>query len=135
MRSWISWLVHERLTDIALALALGTALATLAEKLAEVPVSVLAQHAGRDLYQDQDLLGLVDPVTIYSLNFSLGRTAIAYGPVLSALVALGLLGLAAVAVVRRRDRQLGVCPFCASRIPYESRHCAYCGSTVASGKS
>jgi hypothetical protein len=133
MRSWVASLTRERLLDVALALALGTALVRLAEELADTLVSVLSQHLGRSPYEGDDtILGLIDPRTApYYLNFSLGGTVIAYGFVLSGLLVLGLLGLAAVAVIRQRDRMLGVCPFCASRIPHESRHCAYCGSSLA----
>ena len=49
-------------------------------------------------------------------------------------VALGLVALVGVLVTRRRDRVLGECPFCASRIPYASTHCAYCGSGVNPGE-
>lgn len=136
MRSWLAWLVRERLTDIALAIALGTALVKLAETLTNVFVSALAQNVGRNPYaEDDSILGLIDLFSApYYLNFSLGGTIIAYGQVLSAVIVIGLLTLAAVAVVRRRDHELGVCPFCASRIPYESRHCAYCGLGVSPGE-
>ena len=47
--------------EIALALALGYALVTLADNLAHVPVSVLAQHFGRNPFdEEQELLGIVD---------------------------------------------------------------------------
>jgi hypothetical protein len=133
MRSWVASLTRERVLDVALALALGTALVSLAQELADALVSVLSQHPGRSPYEGDDtILGLIDARTApYYLNFSLGGTVIAYGFVLSGLLVLGLLGLAGVAVIRRRDRMLGVCPFCASRIPHESRHCAYCGSSLA----
>lgn len=135
MRSWLSWLVRERLLDVALALALGYALVTFAEKFADLCISALAQNFGRDPYrQDDSTLGALDLFSApYHLNFSLGSTVIAYGPMLSALLALGLVVVLAAVIVRRRDRQLRVCPFCASRIPHPSRHCAYCGSSVAPG--
>jgi len=47
---------------------------------------------------------------------------------LRALLAHG--GTALLAVVFA----LGACPFCASRIPYDSTHCAYCGSGLAPGE-
>jgi hypothetical protein len=135
MRSWVASLTRERVLDVALALALGTALVRLAEELADMLVSVLSQHLGRSPFEGDDTIFGLDPRTApYSLNFSLGGTVIAYGFVLSGLLVLGLLGLAAVAVIRQRDRVLGACPFCASRIPHESRHCAYCGSSVAPGE-
>jgi hypothetical protein len=133
MREWLAWLTRGRGLEIALALALGSALASLAEKLGELPVSAVAQNAGRNPFEEEDSVsGLLDLFySTYYLNVSIGKTVIAYGPALSALVALGLVGLAAVVVVKRRDRVLGECPFCASRIPYESTHCAYCGSGVS----
>jgi len=136
MGDWFSWLTRERVLDIGLALALGTALATFLEKLAEISVGALAQHVGRNPYEEDDsILGLLDLFSApYLLNFSIGGTVIAYGPILSALIVLALVGLAAVLVVRRRDRELGECPHCASRIPYASRHCAYCGSGVSPGE-
>jgi MYXO-CTERM domain-containing protein len=54
-----------------------------------------------------------------------------YGDTLTALLALGLVALAAILVVRRRDSVLEACPFCAARIPVVSRHCAYCGSGLS----
>ena len=130
MRSWLSFLVRERLADVALALALGTALAALAEKLVGIPVAVLAQNVGRDPFSEGDVLGQLDLFSgaPYYLNVSLGSTVIAYGHVLGALVTLGLVAAITALVVRRRDRELGVCSFCASLIPHQSRHCAYCGS-------
>lgn len=132
MRSWLAWLVRERLLEVAIALALGTALATFAGTLVDIPISALVQHVGRDPF-DEGGIGAT-PVAPYYLNFSIGSTVIAYGEVLTALVTLGVLTLAAAVAVRRRDRELGVCPFCASRIPYDSTHCAYCGSGVAPGE-
>ena len=134
MRSWISWLVRERLLDVGLALALGTAIVALAERLVDIPIAVLAQNVGRDPFREGgviDLLSLLVTASYY-LNFSLGDTVIVYGQVFANLITLGLVAALTALVVRRRDRILGVCPFCASRIPHESRHCAYCGSSIAS---
>jgi hypothetical protein len=83
MRSWITWLVRERLLDIALALALGTAIVTLAEELAAVPVSALAQNVGRNPFAEDDPAGIVD--LYYApqlLNFSIGETFVVYGEAL-----------------------------------------------------
>lgn len=136
MREWLSTVANDRLPELAVALGLGIGLATLADHVARVPVAVLAQHAGRDPSgQDPEILGLLDLFSApYFLNVSIGGTIVAYGQVLSALLAFGLVGIIAWLVVRRRDRALGECPFCASRIPYESTHCAYCGSAVAPGE-
>jgi hypothetical protein len=135
MRSWLSSLWSDRVPDIALALALGYALVTLADRLAHVPVSVLAQHFGRSPFgEDQELLGIIDQTAPYYLNFGIGSTYFAYGPILAAALALSVVVLVAWFVVRRRNRVLGECPFCASRIPYESTHCAYCGSGIAAGE-
>jgi len=59
---------------------------------------------------------------------------IVYGGVLSATLGIGFVASAGVFIIRRRDRELGVCPHCVSRIPYDSTHCAYCGSGVAPGE-
>lgn len=137
MRDWLSSLTANRVPELALALAAGYALVTLAETVVRIPVSALAQNVGRNPYEEGDTgLGLLDLFYApYYLNFSVGPTVIAYGQVLSAVLALGLVSTIAGLVVRRRDRQLGVCPFCASRIPYESRHCAYCGSGLEPAES
>ena len=131
MRRWLSSLAVGRLPELALALAAGYAIWSLVEDVADVAVNVLAQRIGRDPTGESgtvhDLLSLFSNAT-YFLNFSIGSTVIFYGPTLSATLALGLILLVGVFVVRRRDRELGVCPFCASRIPYHSTHCAYCGS-------
>jgi large-conductance mechanosensitive channel len=136
MRDWLSSLSSDRVPEVAVALALGYAFVTLVDTFVRVPVSVLAQRVGDDPYDEDDsVFGLVDLVSEpYSLNFSIGKTVVAYGPVLVAVLALGLVALVGVLVTRRRDRVLGECPFCASRIPYESTHCAYCGSGVAPGE-
>lgn len=136
MRDWLSSLASDRLPEIAVALALGYGLVLLADSLVQVPVSVLAQHFGRNPYgDDQELLGIVDATSPYYLNFSIGDTYVAYGPILVAAFAMGVVGLTAWVVVRRRDRVLGECPFCASRIPYQSTHCAYCGSGIERGET
>jgi hypothetical protein len=133
MREWLSSLTIDRVPEIALGLALGYALVKLAETLVAVPVSVLAQHAGRHPSGD-DVFGLLDLYSApYYLYVDVGGTLIAYGQVLLTALVLGVVALVAIAIVRRRDAELGACPFCASRIPHESTHCAYCGSGVAPG--
>ena len=131
MRSWLPWLVRERLADVALALALGTAVAALAEKLVDIPVAVLAQNVARDPFRQEDVIDLLSVLggsAPYYLNFSLGNTVIIYGQVLADFVTFGLVAVITALVVRRRNRELGLCSFCASLIPHQSRHCAYCGS-------
>jgi large-conductance mechanosensitive channel len=137
MRDWFAWLTRARILDLTLALALGTALATLTENVVGVPISALAQNVGRNPYApDQTVLGLLDLFSSpYYLNFNLGGTVIAYGPALAALITLGLLAVICSLLVRQRDRMLDTCPFCASRIPYEATHCAYCGSGISPGEA
>ena len=130
MRDWLSSLTIDRVPEIALGLAFGYALVSFADSLARIPLSVLVQHFGRSPFDDAETLGF-DLSAPYYLNFSVGGTVIAYGQLLVETLAIGLVALGAWYVVRRRDRELGVCPFCASRIPHESTHCAYCGSGVA----
>lgn len=137
MRSWLGSLARERPLELAVALALGYAIAQLADRLVLAPVGALAQHVGADPYfGDDEILNLQDlyVVGVYRLNFDIAGTVVFYGDVLAGALAFALVALAAFVVVRRRDRALGECPFCASRIPYESTHCAYCGSGVAPGK-
>ena len=130
MRAWRSSLASGRVLELAFALGLGYALWTLADGIADSAVHILAQHAGRVPSGEEgtvlDLLNLFSAP--YVLNFSLGETVVVYGGVLDSVLALGLVLLVGLVIVRWRDRELGVCPFCASRIPYESTHCAYCGS-------
>jgi large-conductance mechanosensitive channel len=132
MHDWFAWLTRGRTLDLVLALALGTALATLAENAVDIPISALAQNVGRNPYApDQTVLGLLDLFSSpYYLNVSLGETVIAYGPTLAALLTVGLLALACLLVVRRRERMLDACPYCASLVPRDSQHCAYCGSSL-----
>jgi hypothetical protein len=133
VRSALGDLVRGRLLELSAAVALGYAAFTLADSVARSVTHLLAQHLGRAPFEDTDLGG--DVRDIFSapgfFNFEIGGTVVFYGPVLSAATALGLVALLAWFVVRRRDRELGECPFCASRIPYESTHCAYCGSGIA----
>lgn len=137
MRAWLASLGRGRSLEIALALALGYALFTVAESVASITTSILAQHLGREPEIFGDLGGY--PIDTFSaplfFNFEIGGTVFFYGSVLSALIGLGLVLLAGVFVVRRRDRALGTCPHCASRIPHESTHCAYCGSGIAAADS
>jgi large-conductance mechanosensitive channel len=133
MRAWLGFLTRNRLLEIALAVVVGLAALELAKTISDTAVSVLAQHAGRDPFgADSDLSGLFYGPT--ALNITVADTIVVYGSVLAAVLTLGLVALAGVWVVRRRDRALGECPYCASRIPYDSTHCAYCGSSVASGE-
>lgn len=119
-------LVRGRWLELALAVSLGYAVAKLADSVASIPALILAQHVS----DDEGVLGLQNLFSggLYLLNFELGSTVIFYGRVLASTIALGLVAVIAVLIVRMRDRELGICPFCASRIPYESAHCAYCGS-------
>ncbi len=133
MREWISSLSTERLPEYAIALAAGYALATVADNVTGLAMSILSQHAGSDPSREGlSLVGLVDlfSAPLY-LNFSIGDTVVVYGHLLSSVVALWLVVLVGYYVVRRRNRELGACPFCASLIPRESTHCAYCGSGIA----
>lgn len=133
MGNQVVLLVRGRWLELAVAVSLGYALAKLAESVASIPALVLAQHVS----DDEGVIGLQNLFSggLYLLNFELWSTVIFYGRVLASMIALGLVAFVAVLVVRRRDRELGVCPFCASRIPYESRHCAYCGSGVEAAES
>jgi len=134
VRAWMSSVVHERLVEIALAIALGYATVTLAFELSNVAVGVLAQHVGRDPYGGRT--GTLDLFTAqpFFLNFNIGKTVIVYGDALAQVITLGLVALAGLVIVRRRDRELGVCPYCASRIPYASTTCAFCASAVEPGE-
>jgi large-conductance mechanosensitive channel len=49
MREFFASITRERMLEVAAALALGTAFATLVAKLAEIPVAALGQHAGRNV--------------------------------------------------------------------------------------
>jgi hypothetical protein len=132
MSGWLAWLVRGRSLELACALALGYGASILAKDIADVPVVAVAQHVDAR----SPLLGELNLFAsgVYLLNFEIGSTVFFGGEVLASLLAVVLVGLVTLVVVRRRDRVLGACPFCASRIPYESGHCAYCGSTVALGE-
>jgi hypothetical protein len=134
VRAWLASLARGRSLELALALALGYALFTVAESVASITTDLLAQHLGRAPGLYEDLEGGY-PVDLFTaplfFNFEIGGTTFFYGPVLSALISLGLVLLAGLYVVRRRDRELGACPHCASLIPHDSTHGAYCGSSLA----
>lgn len=127
MAALLRRLVQGRGLEWALALALGYALITLARAIADVATSTLAQNVRHDPAIDEQSLFYSG---VYLLNFHIGATVVFYGPILAAALALALLGVFGRFVVRARDRQLGECPFCASRIPHASTHCAYCGSSI-----
>jgi hypothetical protein len=138
MRDWISSLTTERLPEYAVALAAGYALATLADDVAHLAMSILAQHAGSRPGGggDPSIVGITDLFNApYYLNVQVGDTIVVYGGLLSALVALWLVVLVGYVVTRRRNRALGTCPFCGSLVPRTSRHCAYCGSGIAPAES
>jgi hypothetical protein len=126
MNRWIASLIRTRSLELSIALALGYALAKLADTVTAIPVSVLAQHVS----DADDDLGLFS-TSLYYLKFHVGSTAIFYGQLMISTLTLALVLGVAWFVIRRRDRTLGECPYCASRIPYESTHCAYCGSGVS----
>jgi hypothetical protein len=131
VRTWLEWLIRGRSLELACALALGYALALLANDVANVPVLTLAQHVATPR-GDGSVAGLLNLFSTgtYLLNFKIGSTVVFYGDVLSATLAVALVGLTAVFIVRLGDRKLATCAFCASRIPHGSSHCAYCGSGV-----
>jgi hypothetical protein len=133
MREWISSLSTERLPEYAIALAAGYALATVAGDIADLAMSILAQHAGSTLGDgDASLIGLTGLVNApFYLNVEIGGAIVVYGHLLSAVLALWLVALAGYVVIRRRNRELAACPSCASLVPRESTHCAYCASAIA----
>ena len=133
MKSWITLLIRDRALELAIALSLGYAFARLAEDLTTIPVTALAQHVS-DEGGVVDLLNLFSS-GVYLLNFRIGSTVIVYGQVLASTLALGLVLVIAWLLVMIRNGRLAVCSFCSSRIPPESRHCAYCGSTLVPAES
>ena len=129
MRDWLSSLTAERVPELALGLAVGYAFVTLADNIGQVVMSILAQHFGSDPTGQDTVLELLNLFSApYYLSFTVGGTIVVYGNVIAALLSLGAVAAGAWFVARRRDRELAPCPFCASRIPHESTHCAYCGS-------
>jgi hypothetical protein len=134
MRAWLGSLAGGRSLELATALAVGWATFALAQSAAGVVTHVLGQHVGSNPFGDD--AGFESSVfnAPYLLSFDVGGTRIFYGQVVAALLTLGLVGLVAGYVVRRRERELGECPHCASRIPRESTHCAYCGTGVEPGR-
>ena len=136
MRTWLEWLIRGRSLELACALALGYALALLAKEVADVPVLTLAQHVATPR-GDGSVAGLLNlsSAGTYLLNFNIGSTVFFYGDVLSAALAVALVGLTALFIVRISDRRLAPCTYCASRIPHGSSHCAYCGSSLVPEES
>jgi len=130
MNRWIASLIRNRSLELAVAVALGYALVKFADTVTAIPVTVLAQHVSHEA----DDLGLFS-ASLYYLKFHVGSTAIFYGQLLTSTLTLAVVLGAAWVVIQRRDRALGECPFCASRIPHQSKHCAYCGSGVAPGET
>jgi hypothetical protein len=133
MRDWISSLSTERLPEYAIALAAGYALAAVAGDIADLAMSILAQHAGsRPGGGGDSIVGLTDLFNApFYLNVEIGDTIVVYGQLLSAVLALWLVALAGYFVIRRRNRELAACPSCASLVPRASTHCAYCASAIA----
>lgn len=132
MSGWLAWLVKGRSLELGCALALGYAMSLVAKNIAEVPALALAQQ----IEEDADVLDLLNLFSsgLYLLNFEIASTVFFYGDVLASALALALVVLVTLVVVKRRDRVLGTCPYCASLIPHESRHCAYCGSGIEPGE-
>lgn len=129
MSAWVSTLARGRMLELAVALALGYALAALAGATSNVVLDIVGEMIGRYPFDgSQGAANLLDGR--YLLNVEIGSAVIVYGHVLSALLALALVALLGLLVVRRRAHALGACPQCAALIPRASRHCAYCGSTV-----
>jgi len=122
----------DRVPELALALALGYAGWQLASGTADVVVGVIGEHAGGIAGIDKNVLTHAETFSYapYALNFHVGKTVVVYGPALSSLLALGLVGLVAVAVVRRRSRVFEACPFCVAQTPIGAHRCAMCGSTL-----
>lgn len=87
MKGWRASLIRNRALELAVALALGYALAKLAEVSAGIPVTALAQH----VTDEGDALGLLNLFSsgVYLLTFSVGSTVIFYGQVLASTLALG----------------------------------------------
>jgi hypothetical protein len=132
MQAWLGFVTRQRLLEIALAVALGIAAYEAVRTLSSVVVTALAQHVGRTGDGDPRIEDLF--YGQYYLYFNIADIYVVYGQVLVAVLALGLIAAVGLWIVRRRDHELGACPFCASRIPYQSTHCAYCGSAVAPGE-
>lgn len=131
MRGWIATLARSRLSELALAVALGYAAASLADEFARVAIHVLAQHFGNDLTgSDDTILGLLNLFSTapYALNFTIGETLVVYGEIVSATLALALVALIGAAVIRRQARRFSGCPFCGARAPHDATRCAICGS-------
>ena len=130
MRAWSLFMVRNRFLEIALAVALGIGAYEVLNKISEAAVNVLAQHVGTSPTGDAFSDLVYGP---YNLYVDIAGTYVVYGQALVGAISLALVGIAGLLVIRRRDKTLAECPFCASRIPFESTHCAYCGSGVSPG--
>lgn len=116
-------------------MALGYVAAQIASSVGQTAASALGQHVGGSGEDDSEDFGSGSSIlAAYNLRFTIGGTEVFYGPLFTSAISLGTLLLAAAVVLRHRNRMLGVCPACASRIPHESTQCAYCGSDVSSGE-
>ncbi len=132
-RAWMAWVTRLRLAHIAVALALGSAGASFADRLSDVVIQMLAQHIGRNPFggESGSEVGLADVVSApYFLNFRIGGTLIVYGETLSAALSLALLCIAGLLVLRRAGKVFTACRFCAARIPRLAMRCAICGSSL-----
>ena len=132
-RAWMAWVTRLRLAHIAVALALGSAGASFADRLSDVVIQMLAQHIGRNPFggESGSEVGLADVVSApYFLNFRIGGTLIVYGETLSAALSLALLCIAGLLVLRRAGKVFIACRFCAARIPLLAMRCAICGSSL-----
>ena len=80
MRAWATSLVEGRAFEIAIALALGSAVVGAAEELAALAMGVLAQHVGSDPFASETVLDLLSLFQApYYLNFSIAGTIVVYG--------------------------------------------------------
>jgi len=132
LRVWSRSLLRHRVLEVCLAVALGYAFLRVAESTADIAVVVLAEHAA----DDEGALGLIGLFEAgpQLLNFRIGGAVIVYGHVLGAVLALGLVSLAALLVARAPDGELGVCPHCLSRVPYEASACPSCSLDLIPSK-
>jgi hypothetical protein len=127
IRRWVDSLARTWLLQALLALALGSAAASLEDRLADVAVSAFVQHVVHpESASDVGLYNLVYGPC--ELDFTIAGTKIVYGALRSPTLALGVLCVTAWLVVRRST--LAVCPFCAPRIPVVATRCPICGSRL-----
>jgi len=129
LKEFKAFILRGNLIELAVAFVLGVAFAAV---VGSFVADIITPMIGAIFHQPD----------FSRLHIDIGRSAIAYGRFLNALLTFLIVAVVMFAIVQLYNRAIGVkaattkeCPFCLTKVPLGARRCAACTSELLSAPS